>query len=109
MSRLAELLPELQARPGMFLPDGNYATLVAFIEGLAMGAADSSIEGFADWLAEQTSGAPDARHWANIVASQVTPRLGNGREPLSAMTEEEQARAREELLRRLAEYLSSRR
>ena len=107
MSGLAELLPELRRRPGMFLPDGSYATLVAFIEGFAMGTGGDLLEGFQDWVAMELRGMRSPQHWGVLAASMVSEEVGNGRAPLSAMSEVGQARASEVLLELLSRFLQS--
>lgn len=105
MGRFEKVLVELRARPRMFVLDDSYVTLVAFIDGLAMGVDDGLLDGFQEWVARETTGSPDARHWGAVVASQVSPRVQDGREPLSSMSQEEQARSSAELLSLLTRFL----
>lgn len=92
----------------MFVLSDDYVTLVAFIDGLALGIDEGVLDGFQEWVAQETIGAPDSRHWSVVVAAQVSRGVREAGEPLSAMSREEQARAGDELLRRLTEYLSGR-
>lgn len=104
MGRFGQVLVELRARPRMFVLDDGYVTLVAFIDGLATGVDDGVLDGFQEWVARETTGSPDARHWGVIVAAQVSRGVRDGCE-LSAMSQEEQARSSAELHSLLTRFL----
>lgn len=91
----------------MFVLDDGYVTVVAFIDGLALGVGAGSLDGFQEWVALETTGAPDARHWSVVVASQVSRDVREGA-PLSAMSGEEQARSSTELFNLLTRFLEER-
>jgi hypothetical protein len=91
----------------MFLPDGNYATLVAFIEGFAMGSGRNLLDGFQDWVAMDLRGVRSPQHWGVLAASTVNEGVGSGRAPMSAMSEVEQRRASDLLLELLSRFLQS--
>lgn len=92
----------------MFVLDDGYVTLVAFIDGLALGVDAGILDAFQEWVARETTGAPDARHWGVVVASQVSRVVREVGEPLSAMSQAEQARASAELFDLLTRFLDDR-
>ncbi len=108
MGRFGQVLAELRARPRMFVLDDGYVTLVAFIDGLALGVDAGVLDGFREWVARETTGALDSRHWSVIVAAQVSNGVRDGSAPLSAMSQEEQVRSSAELFNLLTRFLDDR-
>lgn len=80
----------------MYLPDARYATLVAFIEGVAQGAGLGPLAEFQDWLALKKSPV----HWAAQVADRVAPGID-----AALLTQDQQDEAKTLLLQLLSEYL----
>lgn len=98
MSVLSEILEDLRNRPRMFLPDGRYATLVAFIEGVAQGESKGPLTGFQDWLSDRQGAS--SLHWAEQVADEF--KVGNPRQ----LTPESEDLAKSALLDTLALFFS---
>jgi hypothetical protein len=103
MSRFEQILEELTARPRMFVLDDRFVTLVAFIDGLALGLNDGTLDRFQKWVAI-AAGAPDSRHWSAVVASRVSQSVRDGA-ALSEMSEDEHAQSSSELFEFLRRFL----
>jgi len=105
VDRFRQILGELQTHPRMFVLDDGYVSLVAFIDGLALGTDGGVLDGFREWLVREVIGTPDSRHWSVLVASRVSHDVREGRRSLAAMSAEEQAHASAELFTLLMRYL----
>jgi hypothetical protein len=105
MNKLRLAVDELSARHGMYLPDSRYPTFVAFIEGFGLGAGDSSLAGFSDWLAEQWGEGPSSLHWSWLVAAHVRPELREVGSSLSLLSIDDEREAISQLLMMLTRYL----
>lgn len=84
----------------MYLPDGRYATLVAFIEGVNQGSGSGPMDDFQYWLA---GGERSPRHWS----AQVIDRVARG-DASESLTPEQEEDAKQLLLRLLGEYMGLR-
>jgi hypothetical protein len=103
-----ELFGQLSKRPGMYLPDDRYRTLVAFIEGCNAATDGKLLAGFNEWVAAEVLGRESGFHWSAIVASRFAPAILD--EPSRATIPDElEGPASEELLRLLDSYLATRR
>jgi hypothetical protein len=59
----------------MILPDGRYATLVAFVEGYNCAMNGAALLGFHDWVADVVLGRSCSIYWPFIIASKYMPEL----------------------------------
>ncbi|MFC0038643.1 hypothetical protein [Actinomadura rayongensis] len=75
---LSELCFHLQERRGMYLPDGRYASAVAFVEGYNTALGGASLRGFQQWLSKRVYGRDSGVHWSYIVASIRVNELRDG-------------------------------
>ena len=107
MHRLMSLVQELRRRPGMFLPDARYTSLVAFIEGFALGADEVSLRGFSTWLAHRAGMDSSSLHWSVLIAGTVQPAFLECDDAIDALAPHEEVQASQELLSALADYLAT--
>lgn len=70
---LSELCFHLRNRRETYLPDGRYASAVAFIEEFNTALNGEPLRGFQLWLADRIRGGKSSAHWAYIIASPRVP------------------------------------
>ncbi|GAA1854234.1 hypothetical protein GCM10009751_08770 [Myceligenerans crystallogenes] len=69
---LKEACFHLRHRRGMYLLDDRYASVVAFVTGLACADGGRILDGFDDWVAERVLGHRTARGWWSVVLESVS-------------------------------------
>jgi hypothetical protein len=106
MTNFEKLLANVASRPGMYLPDRRFNTLVAFVEGCDLGAEGQLLDGFSNWLQERTFGYVTNYHWDTIVAAIVLGEPPHERWR-SSVDENFDPRASEELLNQLRLFLET--
>lgn len=106
MLTISEMIRMLEARPEMWIPDGRYASLVAFIEGYAAGAQSVDLVEFTAWLSTELGDGHSPFHWSVMVAGTQNEKVGH--EGLVALSVEESRRASSLLLTLLAQFLAER-
>ncbi|MFI6680471.1 hypothetical protein [Kribbella sp. NPDC050470] len=106
MNELRAIVDELPIRPRMYLPDGRYASLVAFLDGHSLGTGDDPLKAFGRWLADQWLRRELSWHWGYLVAAQVRPSIRENNEPLASLSAAEEADAAD-LLQMLTRFLVS--
>lgn len=98
-----DILDALRTRPGMYLPDARFNTLVAFLEGYNISADGRLLAGFTDWVHDRALGYLTNFHWRAIIASIV---LGEGptEQWQESVTEDFDSTASTELLSQLSTF-----
>ena len=76
MHKASDLFIEVRRRPGMYLPDRRYASVVAFIEGFGIARA-GLLDGFQPWLTARWRLPRSSLHWGSVVASQFGSDAGS--------------------------------
>jgi hypothetical protein len=101
---LAAALDRLEQSPKAFTFWGNYRDLCVYVSGFDDGSGQNILRGFQDWLALRN---PQNRSLAypSLVAREV---LGEDWSPRQELTQEQDARLRDGLLRLLRLYLEVR-
>jgi hypothetical protein len=102
---LVALLDHVRRRPGMWLPDERYSTLVGFVAGIDVATGGLLLGDFSKWLAFRYLGRRSSVVWWGQVADQIRPELRGTGKFVGALDEEESARLNVELLDRLDEFL----
>lgn len=91
----------------MYLPDGRYHTLVAFVEGCNAATDWRLLAGFNEWVAGRILRHESSLHWSAVVASKFAPAILE--EPGTATIPTElEGEASEELLSLLDSFLETR-
>ncbi|GAA4625638.1 hypothetical protein [Cellulomonas oligotrophica] len=68
---LQEACFHLRHRRRMYLPDDRYASVVAFVTGLASAGDGRMLDGFDGWVAERVLGHETGRGWWSVVMDSV--------------------------------------
>ncbi|MBW4717970.1 hypothetical protein [Saccharothrix obliqua] len=95
-----ELLVRLEKYPRMYVPDGRYHTLVAFILGYDVALEGRFLEGFKEWCLAALGVGESSLNWPALIWDDVTERVAGG---LPGDPEEEM---KAEVIRLLKGFLS---
>lgn len=104
---LSELCFHLRNRREMYLPDGRYATAVAFIEGFNVALDGEPLRGFQSWVADRIGGRRSTTHWAYIVASTRFPGVLDGGLSLDQIPSDQDKPLTDDLVRLVDEFMNS--
>ncbi|MFC3500025.1 hypothetical protein ACFOOK_03435 [Micromonospora krabiensis] len=99
-----ELFALVAARPRMYLPRDDFATVVAYVEGCDQGNARALLAGFREWLITR-AGCGDNLVWWALVQKLAQPESADGAENL---TPDNDIAAKQTLFRLLDEFLELR-
>lgn len=104
---LGDLCFHLRKRREMYLPDGRFATAVAFIEGFNAALDGAPLHGFQAWLAERIRGGKSSIHWAYIVASTRVPEVLEGRLRLDQIPLDQDKPLTDDLIQLIEGFMNS--
>ncbi|MGW4687531.1 hypothetical protein ACWEPM_21890 [Streptomyces sp. NPDC004244] len=101
--RLAEIIPHLRVRPGMFGLDGHFSTYVAFLYGFSAADQCGDVATYRNWLADQLA-LDGSLGWAGIVLRAAFPHDSKMWDFHAERSEGEERIAIEALIRTLEEF-----
>ncbi|MBM2614909.1 hypothetical protein JIG36_04970 [Actinoplanes sp. LDG1-06] len=70
---LTELCFHLRNRRGMYLPDGRYASAVAFVEGFNQALDGAPLDGFGAFVSRRLHGGESPVRWDYLIARTKAP------------------------------------
>ena len=101
-----QLFPAVQRRPSMYVLDGRFLTLVAYVDGCDTATGGALLRGFKDWLyATRVGSGQTSVGWPGVL--EFARGLYEEREPLRELTNEESEQLIDDTFQALDEFLAS--